>query len=365
MASSEPQFNGLQSDYYKYSTRCIQFLRGLFEGPMGILPAFYSPSLITAMYTSRGLAVPIFVAPPNASIDPDIPSSPSAVQMSIYNAGIAANAKVRATRLAYEAALVQGRAFIRAGCGPIPLLLVDREVDPLVTDDYTHFNVLERNYAVGITESIETQLLSISRPFDGTTTLAARISEDEEIHEEFRRQTGEVVADKLKFFALRSAAQGKEYLMEVSNKYSEDEPTLRMQSYVGLKTRMLAASTRHEVSHPPAPLPLFGGAAVATGNVTLPSTTFQRDGAAGTWTRQEILKFAVAPNPGTWTHYCTTCGTHSHHDSAHHDRKRNGPKSPVHDDTVLAAGSIGKQTPFISDRTLEARALKKKHNIKG
>jgi len=126
MAANEPLFNGLQSDYYKYSTKCIVYLRGLFEGPMGILPAFYAPSFLTAMYTSRGLAVPLFVEPPLAPYDQDIPVSPSAVQMSIYNTGIAANAKVRATRIAYEAALVQGRAFIRAGCGPIPLLLVDR-----------------------------------------------------------------------------------------------------------------------------------------------------------------------------------------------------------------------------------------------
>ena len=132
MASNEPPFNGLQSEYFKYSTKCILFLRGLFEGPMGVLPAFYTLPLLTVMYASRGLAVPIFVEPPIASIDPDIPASPSAVQMSIYNAGIAANAKVRATRIAYEAALVQQnyqsdlfnyqhfpRRSCRSACSPV------------------------------------------------------------------------------------------------------------------------------------------------------------------------------------------------------------------------------------------------------
>jgi hypothetical protein len=358
------QFNGDPLDYERYRTECISFLRDSYAGPLGTMPVFFSSARLEEMYDARGLSVPAYFVPPARQHVGPLPIFPSVLDMSVYNAKAAEITRANADRVIFETAVAACRDFMRdpIRCGPIPLFLVNGAADALVTDDTLHFVTLDAAYGNVISEQIEVVLDDIPLPFDGSTTLAARFAKDEATYKKFTQQTGEVIADKLKYFNLRKIAAGHPKLIEAKEKYTDDYPALRDQNYADFKTRLLAAATKFESAKP---VPLFGGSATKAPGKTpaLPPNTYARAGNAGTWTRGEILFFATLPC-AKWTKYCYTCGTHCSHDSSQH-RARDGPKDRNHDDTALAlpAGAGGNRDIYKSPRAIEAIALKHKYKI--
>jgi hypothetical protein len=351
-------FNGDPLKYQPYVDRCIAFARASAPGELGTLPSFLPLARLEELYQARGLAVPAHNIPELPPSNPPMPAAPSQVQMAMFNATIQENLRLRVIHENYEKSLTQCRAEFRRLLVPIPTELVDRAIDPLVTDDTTFFGTLDAQYATALSETLEKEILKMHIPFDGATTFASRISQDELIHTAFFRQTGVALPDKILMFGLRASALGQEHLRVAREKYTDDFPALRDQSYAPLKARLLAAAARHEANPP---VTLFGNSATAVSKTA--NDVFTRDNNKGTWTKAENSKFACAPNPAKWDKFCFTCDTNCFHDSAGHKTNRDGTMHASHDVTVLAPGQTGLQTAFKSHRMIEALALKHKHNL--
>lgn len=156
--------------------------------------------------------MPSFTIPCTPGSDPDIPTSPDQLQMSVYTETVQANARTHVEHPVYLAAVVTTRAYFRSHIGPIPLSLVDSAFDPFLTDDTVIFTVPHANYAGVGSEALEWQLGQLQIPFDGSTPVAARVAKDEMTHTAFLQQTGDTIPDYMKMFGLRASAAGQDHV---------------------------------------------------------------------------------------------------------------------------------------------------------